>query len=84
MNLKWADATLDTFGIDVTVTIDPAFADVARELDLRPLTPLVAMGSIARALPDDVAVVEEAVTTTNTTAQMKTGNSSQNEIRSTG
>ncbi len=36
VNLKWADATLDTFGIDVTVTIDPAFADVARELDLRP------------------------------------------------
>ena len=36
VNLKWADATLNTFGIDVTVTIDPAFADVARELDLRP------------------------------------------------
>ena len=42
---------------------------VNREFDLRPLTPLVAMGSIARALPDDVAVVEEAVTTTNTTLE---------------
>jgi len=36
VNLEWADATLKIFGIDVTVTIDPAFADVARELDLRP------------------------------------------------
>ncbi len=35
-NLKWAETTLKTFGIDVSVTIDPAFAEVARELDLRP------------------------------------------------
>jgi benzoylformate decarboxylase len=32
----------------------------------RPLTPLGLMSSLARVLPDDVAVVEEAVTTTNT------------------
>jgi hypothetical protein len=36
VNLEWAEATLRTFDIDLTVTIDPAFADVARELDLRP------------------------------------------------
>ena len=36
VNLAWAEATLRTFDIDVTVTIDPAFAEVARELDLRP------------------------------------------------
>ena len=36
VNLKWADETLKTFGIDVSVTIDPAFAEVAGELDLRP------------------------------------------------
>ena len=34
---------------------------------LRPLTPLGLMGALARILPPDVAVVEEAVTTTNTT-----------------
>ncbi len=34
--------------------------------DVRPMTPLVAMASLARVLPDNVAVVEEAVTTTNT------------------
>ncbi|MEX2560325.1 MAG: thiamine pyrophosphate-dependent enzyme, partial [Pirellulales bacterium] len=32
----------------------------------RPLTPLALMSSLARILPPDVAVVEEAVTTTNT------------------
>ncbi len=40
---------------------------VADERELRPLTPLGLMGALARALPADVAVVEEAVTTTNTT-----------------
>jgi benzoylformate decarboxylase len=33
----------------------------------RPLTPLGLMGSLAKILPPDVAVIEEAVTTTNTT-----------------
>ncbi len=32
----------------------------------RPLAPLALMGTLARVLPPDVAVVEEAVTTTNT------------------
>ncbi|HJS07786.1 MAG TPA: thiamine pyrophosphate-dependent enzyme, partial [Pirellulales bacterium] len=35
--------------------------------ELRPMSPLALMGSLAKILPDDVAVVEEAVTTTNTT-----------------
>lgn len=35
--------------------------------DLRPLTPLGLMGALSRILPNDVAVIEEAVTTTNTT-----------------
>jgi benzoylformate decarboxylase len=35
--------------------------------DLRPMTPLTLMGSLAKILPPDVAVIEEAVTTTNTT-----------------
>jgi benzoylformate decarboxylase len=34
---------------------------------LRPMTPLTLMGALAKVLPPDVAVVEEAVTTTNTT-----------------
>ena len=34
---------------------------------IRPLTPLGLMGALANVLPPDVAVVEEAVTTTNTT-----------------
>jgi benzoylformate decarboxylase len=35
----------------------------------RPMTPLTVMHAIARVLPDDVAVIEEAVTTTNTTLE---------------
>ncbi|HEV3005832.1 MAG TPA: thiamine pyrophosphate-dependent enzyme, partial [Pirellulales bacterium] len=37
-----------------------------QEVVERPLTPLGLMSSLARILPDDVAVIEEAVTTTNT------------------
>ena len=40
---------------------------VAGERELRPLTPLGLMGALARVLPADVVVIEEAVTTTNTT-----------------
>jgi benzoylformate decarboxylase len=34
---------------------------------IRPMTPLTLMGTLAKILPPDIAVVEEAVTTTNTT-----------------
>lgn len=44
--------------------------DLGKRLDeekgRRPLTPLGLMGAVARSLPNDVAVIEEAVTTTNT------------------
>ena len=42
-------------------------ARFSEQQSLRPLTPLGLMGSLARILPEDVAVIEEAVTTTNTT-----------------
>ncbi len=42
------------------------WAEIEREREARPLAPVVAMNAIAAALPEDVAVVEEAVTTTNT------------------
>lgn len=41
-------------------------AQVASQRDVRPLTPLGLMGALASVLPPDVAVIEEAVTTTNT------------------
>jgi benzoylformate decarboxylase len=40
---------------------------VAEHCDRRPMTPLGLMGALAEVLPPDVAVIEEAVTTTNTT-----------------
>ena len=41
--------------------------EIERHQTARPLTPLALMGALARVLPDNVAVIEEAVTTTNTT-----------------
>jgi len=40
---------------------------VTEHRDRRPITPLGLMGALADVLPADVAVIEEAVTTTNTT-----------------
>jgi benzoylformate decarboxylase len=40
---------------------------IQSQRDIRPLTPLGLMGALAGILPPDVAVIEEAVTTTNTT-----------------
>jgi benzoylformate decarboxylase len=40
---------------------------IAAALHDRPMSPLALMGGLARVLPDDVVVIEEAVTTTNTT-----------------
>ena len=41
--------------------------EAGRAAKARPMTPLTFMSSLARILPADVAVIEEAVTTTNTT-----------------
>ncbi len=44
-------------------------AEIESQRAARPLTPLTFMHALARVLPDDVAVIEEAVTTTNTTLE---------------
>jgi benzoylformate decarboxylase len=41
--------------------------EIESQRERRPMTPLTLMGALAEILPPDVAVVEEAVTTTNTT-----------------
>jgi len=46
-------------------TRDQLRRQLARQRDARPMTPLTLMGALAGVLPPDVAVVEEAVTTTN-------------------
>jgi benzoylformate decarboxylase len=48
---------------------DDLQAEIEAQHGQRPLTPLVTMGALAKALPPDVAVIEEAVTTTNTTLE---------------
>lgn len=47
-------------------TVRRLWQRAADESVQRPLTPLGLMSALARVLPDDVAVIEEAVTTTNT------------------
>lgn len=47
-------------------TRDELWRRAEEQRDVRPPTPLALMSSLARVLPDDVAVIEEAVTTTNT------------------
>ncbi len=42
---------------------------IEQQKDARPMAPAVLMGSLARVLPANVAVIEEAVTTTNTALQ---------------
>ncbi len=42
---------------------------ISQQTEQRPMTPLTLMNAIARVLPADVAVIEEAVTTTNTTLE---------------
>lgn len=42
-------------------------SQVESQRDVRPLSPLGLMGALAKILPPDVAVIEEAVTTTGTT-----------------
>jgi benzoylformate decarboxylase len=44
-------------------------AEIEKHADRAPLSSLALMGAVADALPPDVAIVEEAVTTTNTTFQ---------------
>lgn len=46
---------------------DQLRSQIEREYNERPMTPLALMGALAKVLPQDVAVIEEAVTTTNTT-----------------
>ena len=53
-------------GAEHQKTRDALWLRASGERDVRPLTPLALMSSLARVLPDDVAVIEEAVTTTNT------------------
>jgi benzoylformate decarboxylase len=42
---------------------------ISAEISQRPMTPLTVMGAVAKALPANAAVIEEAVTTTNGTLE---------------
>jgi benzoylformate decarboxylase len=50
-----------------TAARDALKKQIEAHRDARPMSPLALMGSLANILPPDVAVIEEAVTTTNTT-----------------
>lgn len=52
-----------------TVSQEQLRQQIAAQTEARPMTPLTFMNALARVLPGDVAVVEEAVTTTGTTLE---------------
>jgi benzoylformate decarboxylase len=63
---KAARTRIEQYAVDHAAACEAARKECLAEQDRRPLTPATFMGAVARALPADVAVVEEAVTTTNT------------------
>ncbi|MFV2070355.1 MAG: thiamine pyrophosphate-binding protein, partial [Pirellulales bacterium] len=61
-----AEARTSTWATDHQAARERLSAQIAAQGETRPMTGLTLMHALARVLPDDVAVVEEAVTTTNT------------------
>jgi benzoylformate decarboxylase len=64
-----ARARLDRYGAARRAARDALTAKIAEQGKQRPMTPLALMGALARVLPPNVAVVEEAVTTTTGTLE---------------
>jgi benzoylformate decarboxylase len=68
----WAEAARERRGRLAAVRRadqDALVAKIRAEHDRRPMTPLALMGALARVLPPNAAVVEEAVTTANATLE---------------
>ncbi len=63
---KAAAARVEQFAVDHAAACETARQECAADRNQRPMTPATFMGAVAKALPADVAIVEEAVTTTNT------------------
>jgi len=61
-----AQARMETLGAMHSERRDALLVEAASQRDVRPITALTLMDSLARVLPANAAVVEEAVTTTNT------------------
>jgi len=63
---KAAAARIEQHAVDHAASAETARNECATDRNLRPISPATFMDAVARTLPSDVAVVEEAVTTTNT------------------
>lgn len=61
-----AQQRTERYAAQHAAAVEQARQEALTQREQRPLTPGVFMEAIARALPADVAVIEEAVTTTNT------------------
>jgi benzoylformate decarboxylase len=57
---------VEQFAVDHAAACEAARQECVADKNQRPMSSAVFMGAVAEALPADVAVVEEAVTTTNT------------------
>lgn len=67
VHIASANARTARLAVDHEKARNELRARIAKESSVRPMTPLAFMGALADILPPDVAVIEEAVTTTNTT-----------------
>src|SRR5690606_34030117 len=61
-----AEARVKRYADEHQQARDAVWRKAEAERAARPMTPLGLMGALARVLPPNVAVIEEAVTTTNT------------------
>jgi thiamine pyrophosphate-dependent acetolactate synthase large subunit-like protein len=68
-HLKQASSRAERWSANHSVARESLKQRIAEQSTNRPMSNLSLMGALARVLPADVAVVEEAVTTTNTTFQ---------------
>jgi benzoylformate decarboxylase len=63
---KGVAGRIEQYAVDHAAACQAARQECLAEKNQRPLSPLAFMQAVARILPPDVAVIEEAVTTTNT------------------
>ena len=67
--VQQAQQRVETYGSQHQVAREELQRKIDSQADQRPMTPLCLMNAVARVIPENVAIVEEAVTTTNTTLE---------------
>lgn len=67
--VQQAQQRVEAYGSQHQAAREELQQKIKSQADHRPMTPLCLMNAVARVIPENVAIVEEAVTTTNTTLE---------------